>query len=75
MQALSVSKCSGGIFSLKLLIMLKNILKLEGAQTLNKNEQKIINGGDGPIGLGEAKCPGNPKLCLYPGGLCGPCHL
>ena len=25
--------------------MLKNILKLDGAQKLNKNEQKSINGG------------------------------
>jgi len=55
--------------------MLKSILKLNSVQSLNKNEQKIIHGGDGPIGLGEAKCPSNPKLCLYPGGQCGPCHL
>jgi hypothetical protein len=30
---------------LNLYIMLKNILKLEGAQKLSKNEQKSINGG------------------------------
>lgn len=29
----------------KLYIMLKNILKLDGAQQLSKNEQKTINGG------------------------------
>jgi hypothetical protein len=32
--------------------MLKNILKLEGAQKLSKNEQKEINGGNIlPIGI------------------------
>ncbi len=30
---------------IKTIIMLKNILKLEGAQKLTKNEQKSINGG------------------------------
>jgi hypothetical protein len=30
---------------IKNIIMLKNILKLEGAQKLSKNEQKNINGG------------------------------
>ncbi len=38
--------------------MLKNILKLNGAQQLSKNEQKSINGG-------LAHCP-------PPGGVCGP---
>jgi hypothetical protein len=31
---------------LKTIIMLKNILKLEGAQKLTKGEQKSINGGN-----------------------------
>jgi hypothetical protein len=35
--------------------MLKNILKLEGAQKLTKNEQKSINGGT-YIQLDEPKC-------------------
>jgi len=35
---------------LKTIIMLKIILKLEGAQELTKNEQKSINGGTGPGG-------------------------
>jgi hypothetical protein len=30
---------------IKTIIMLKNILKLEGAQKLTKNEQKAIKGG------------------------------
>jgi hypothetical protein len=30
---------------IKTITMLKNILKLEGAQKLTKNEQKSINGG------------------------------
>ncbi len=54
--------------------MLKNILKLDGAQSLSKDDQKTINGG-WPIGLGEGKCPDNPNLCIYPNGFCGPCHL
>jgi hypothetical protein len=33
---------------LKLNIMLKNILKLNGAQQLSKNDQKSINGGACP---------------------------
>jgi hypothetical protein len=35
--------------------MLKNILKLDGAQKLTKNEQKSINGGNAPI------CPDGEK--------------
>lgn len=31
--------------------MLKSILNLEGAQQLNKDEQKTINGGIGTIGI------------------------
>ncbi|NRS89754.1 hypothetical protein HNQ02_002686 [Flavobacterium sp. 7E] len=38
--------------------MLKNILKLEGAQKLTKNEQKSISGGD-------ISCPGEyPTGCF-----------
>ena len=47
--------------------MLKNILKLDGAQQLSKNEQKSISGGIGGgkcvnsnincWGLGNAGCP------------------
>jgi hypothetical protein len=61
--------------------MLKNILKLEGAQKLSKNEQKSINGGAGtPQSFGchtyfynycittEGACT-NPKTVYY----CGPC--
>ena len=40
----------------KLYIMLKNILKLDGAQQLSKNEQKEINGG---IGVTQANCVTN----------------
>lgn len=38
--------------------MLKNILNLNGAQSLNKAEQKEINGG-GLIGVGGGICPPN----------------
>ena len=31
--------------------MLKNILKLDGAQELSKNEQTSINGGGGDCGI------------------------
>jgi hypothetical protein len=47
--------------------MLKNILKLEGAQKLSKNEQKSINGGWIPV---EGECnsfyivPANQATCL-----------
>jgi hypothetical protein len=34
---------------LKLYIMLKNILNVEGAQKLTKNEQKSITGGKAPV--------------------------
>ena len=34
---------------IKAITMLKNILKLEGAQKLTKNEQKSINGGRVPL--------------------------
>jgi hypothetical protein len=45
--------------------MLKNILKLEGAQELTKTEQKIINGG------GPCKC--SPIGIVLPG--CRPCYI
>ena len=54
--------------------MLNNILKLEGAQALSKEDQKTISGG-WPIGLGEGKCPSNPNLCITGSGFCLPCHL
>ncbi|WP_299439761.1 hypothetical protein [uncultured Aquimarina sp.] len=58
--------------------MIKNILKLNGAQELNKAEQKVISGGFG-IGLGESRCPGSRECVIgvNPGGdiVCGPCHL
>jgi hypothetical protein len=41
------------------IIMLKNILNLEGAQELSANEQKIIIGGDAPVceeGLVAKRC-------------------
>ena len=38
--------------------MLKNILKLDGAQKLSKNEQKSINGG-GPGLPNGSFCTGN----------------
>ena len=44
---------------LKLYIMLKNILKLEGTQKLTRGEQKSINGGGAPIcenGYKAKKC-------------------
>jgi hypothetical protein len=40
--------------------MLKNILKLEGAQKLSKNEQKSINGGVSYCPLGQYKCYQDP---------------
>jgi hypothetical protein len=45
--------------------MLKNILKLEGAQKLTKNEQKSINGG------GNCRC--SPLGIVKPG--CKPCYI
>ena len=41
------------------IIMLKNILNLEGAQELSANEQKTIIGGDAPVceeGLVAKRC-------------------
>lgn len=43
--------------------MLKNILKLDGAQKLSKSEQKSINGGGGLCS--ESEClPGYFKSCV-----------
>lgn len=39
--------------------MLQNILKLDGAQQLSKNEQKLVK-GNGPI---KAICPPEPPVC------------
>jgi hypothetical protein len=49
--------------------MLKNILKLEGAQKLSKNEQKKIDGGK-PVWSGACYCNG---IYVGPstGGKCG----
>ena len=41
--------------------MLKNILKLDGAQILSKNEQKNISGGDAASVRGN--CPIGYKQC------------
>jgi hypothetical protein len=38
--------------------MLKNILDLEGAQKLTKNEQKEVNGGRMAAGLFACSCNG-----------------
>ena len=55
--------------------MLKNILNLNGAQQLSKNDQSIITGGWAPsrpfIGSGcRPVCPSN---CGALGGECVPC--
>jgi hypothetical protein len=50
------------MFTVKLIlnftIMLKNILNLNGAQQLSKNEQKSVNGG-GPFGVSK----GGGQVC------------
>ncbi len=48
--------------------MLKNILKLNGALQLSKNEQKDVVGGNAP-GIG-GKCPMGYKQCEIPWGAC-----
>ena len=51
--------------------MLKNILKLVGAQKLTNNEQKSINGGDttsylqGCIPMTKSKCEGTNGGVYY----------
>jgi hypothetical protein len=55
--------------------MLKNILKLEGAQKLTKNEQKSINGGAiipvCPSGSSARLCPDTTEyICLKKGEVC-----
>lgn len=48
--------------------MLKNILNLEGAQQLSKNEQKEINGGI-PVGCRLVITTGVPRnVCITSGG-------
>jgi hypothetical protein len=51
--------------------MLKNILKLEGAQELTKNEQKSINGGLNTCFEGGCR-PG--ECCVLTGPKEGICH-
>ena len=49
--------------------MLKNILKLDGAQQLSKNEQKEINGGLTPTtGCSTGGVRSNINSCLCNGG-------
>jgi hypothetical protein len=48
--------------------MLKNILKLEGAQKLTRNEQKGIKGANAPIGTPWGKCPYGLMQCEAWGG-------
>ncbi|MFD2563065.1 hypothetical protein [Aquimarina rubra] len=43
--------------------MLKNILKIEGVQELDKTEQKLLQGG-----LGWRPCTQNQGLCCQGGG-------
>lgn len=56
------------------LIMLKNILKLSGAQELSKNQQKSINGGRPPgcQGTDVTNCGTPPAGTIYRciGGTC-----
>ena len=59
-QTVSVSKCLQQI-KLNILIMLKKILNVTGAQKLNKKEQQDINGG-------RSNCGG--RACNYSGQRC-----
>jgi hypothetical protein len=53
--------------------MLKNILKLDGAQKLTKNEQKSIKGGLACVG---GVCPrSSGTYCCYAGSDEGICRL
>jgi len=45
--------------------MLKNILKLDGAQELSKNEQKAINGGLA-CGSYDGHCPSGSHCSVGP---------
>jgi hypothetical protein len=47
----------------KTIIMLKNILNLEGAQKLTKNEQKSIKGANAPGGAAWGRCPKGYQQC------------
>jgi hypothetical protein len=50
--------------------MVKNILKLEGAQKLTKVEQKEINGGMRPVACDvNGTYTGNANTCLCKSGL------
>ena len=57
------------MFAVKLIlnftIMLKNILKLDGAQALSKNEQNKINGG-GQCGIDCWVCYNNRCMITHP---------
>jgi hypothetical protein len=50
--------------------MLKNILKLDGAQQLSKKEQKEINGGKINCTSKSNNCPAGQ--CCKVGNYCGP---
>lgn len=43
--------------------MLKNILKMEGAKTLSKNEQKNLMGGFQCPNIGPSNCDPNNECC------------
>lgn len=60
--------------------MLKNVLNLEDVQKLNRNEQKVINGGRFNIGglPIASSCDFNSltsclNVCTNPGNTCVPC--
>jgi hypothetical protein len=59
--------------NLKNQIMLKNILKLEGAQKLSSSQQKEINGG-ACIGCGPKKCGGDGSF-IFVNGVKTCCYL
>jgi hypothetical protein len=48
--------------------MLKNILKLKGAQKLTNNEQKSIKGEKAPDGTPWGECPAGLRQCVAWGG-------
>jgi hypothetical protein len=53
--------------------MLKNILKLDGAQKLTKNEQKSIKGGLA-CGDGNGTCPKGSYCFMLPDDTAGYCR-